>query len=172
MKRTSFIALVLAAVVVCVPYVFAEPDGAAAVLVKLSDPVYPPLALQARITGEVRVALTISEDGTIASAVVEDGHPMLAKAALDSAKHSQFACRMCGAEESYSLVYTFKLVEVEDCCAGPETTPPKIETVAQHAGISQVLVAAAPRCICDPTATIVKVRSIKCLYLWKCSTRD
>ena len=149
-----------------------QPEGAEVVLVELSDPAYPPLALQARISGEVRVALTIGEDGTIASGIVESGHPMLAPAALDSAKHSQFACRMCGAAESYSLVYTFKLVEVEDCCARPTPIPPTIETVPQQAGISHVIVSAVPFCTCDPATTIVKVRSVKCLYLWKCSTRD
>jgi len=171
-KQTSYIVLFVAGVLLLAKHVVAQSDGAEAVLVKLSDPAYPPLALQARISGDVRVALTIGDDGTIASAVVEDGHPMLAPAALESAKHSQFACQMCGASKTYSLVYTFKLVEVEECCAKPTPIPPTIKTVPQQAGITHVIASAGPPCTCDPAATIVRVRSIKCLYLWKCSTRE
>src|SRR5437868_2798451 len=62
-----------------------------AVLVTLFQPVYPPLARQARITGEVRVAVTVHRNGT-AEVLIESGHPMLKKAALDSAAQSHFEC--------------------------------------------------------------------------------
>ena len=65
------------------------------VLVKLAPPVYPPLARQARIMGDVKVLLTIRLDGTVESAELFSGHPMLKQAALDSAKKSQFECRGC-----------------------------------------------------------------------------
>lgn len=41
-----------------------------AVMVSLFDPIYPPLASQANITGDVELALGIKNDGSIESAVV------------------------------------------------------------------------------------------------------
>src|SRR5712692_11252304 len=63
---------------------------------KLSDPTYPRLAQQARITGDVDLMLTIQRDGSVESAVVVSGHPMLQQAALESAQRSQFECKGCG----------------------------------------------------------------------------
>jgi outer membrane biosynthesis protein TonB len=51
------------------------------VLTKLSPPIYPPLARQARITGDVKIQLTIRQDGSVDSAALFSGHPMLAQAA-------------------------------------------------------------------------------------------
>jgi len=65
-----------------------------AILVNLLQPVYPPLARQANIHGEVGVALTVHPDGTTEVAL-ESGHAMLKQAALDSAKQSRFECRGC-----------------------------------------------------------------------------
>ena len=138
------------------------------VLVKLSPPVYPPLASQARITGNVEIQLSIRKDGSVASAELFSGHPMLAPAALLSAKQSQFECKGCSAEvNSYMLTYTFH-VEGE-CRFGPHCeyveSPPKLE---QSPG--SVVLTVEPTCECDPaeTITIVKHRSMRCLYLWKC----
>ena len=47
------------------------------VLSKLSSPVYPPLARVARISGDVNLALRIRRDGSIESAEVVSGHPLL-----------------------------------------------------------------------------------------------
>ena len=71
------------------------PEAAAVVLTKLSPPVYPPLARQARITGDVKIAIGIRQDGSIVSAEVISGHPMLKQAALESAQKSIFECRGC-----------------------------------------------------------------------------
>jgi TonB family protein len=64
-------------------------------LSKLSPPIYPPLARQARISGDVDLELRIRQDGSIESAQAVSGHPMLKEAALDSAKKSEFECRSC-----------------------------------------------------------------------------
>jgi len=66
------------------------------VLNKLTPPIYPPLARQARIAGDVTLTLSIQPDGSIESLATINGHPMLVQAALDSAKQSQFECRNCG----------------------------------------------------------------------------
>jgi TonB family protein len=86
-----------------------------AVLVKLSPPSYPPLARQARIAGNVKVQLSIRKDGSVESAEVISGHPILKQAALDSATKSQFECRDCGNEVSpYLITYTFGLFDEEN----------------------------------------------------------
>jgi TonB family protein len=84
---------------------------------KLSDPVYPPLARQARIQGAVRLNLHLHNDGTVQSAEVMDGHPMLIVAAMESAKKSQFDCGGC---EETTFIYDF---EIRDGCHfGPRCT--------------------------------------------------
>jgi hypothetical protein len=146
-----------------------------AILVSLSKPVYPPLARQANIWGDVEVAVTVRPDGT-AKAAVESGHPMLKQAALDSATQSHFECRMCSVPLSYTLVYQFKQIEGGDCCSAM-SAPVTVEQEPQSTDQlghprTQVTIAAEHICICDPASTLRRrVRSIKCLYIWKCSVR-
>jgi TonB family protein len=122
--------------------VFAQTDApvpaaaAGVLLVKLSAPVYPRLARQARIMGDVRIQLAIRRDGSIESSEVVSGHPLLKQAALESAQQSEFECRGCSDEvNSYSLNYTFGLRDDNAC---------------------------------RPVVDKRRVRSLKCLYLWKC----
>src|SRR5580693_8711289 len=63
------------------------------VMTKLVAPVYPPLALQARIVGDVEVTVNVRPDGRIASVIQVSGYPLLKQAAMDSAQKSQFECR-------------------------------------------------------------------------------
>jgi len=152
----------------------APQDGAA--LTKLSQPVYPPLARQTRIAGDVILLLRIWEDGTIESAVVDSGHPLLKQAALDSAQESKFECRKCSEPlTSFRLVYTFQLAGPTECCKPTEQSAnekpadqpvPRVIQSENH-----VTVIDQPVCICDPAADVVKVRSLKCLYLWRCGLR-
>ena len=53
-------------------------------LVKQVIPVYPPLCKTARIYGVVHLVGIIAKDGTIRNLQLIDGHPMLARAALDA----------------------------------------------------------------------------------------
>jgi protein TonB len=48
------------------------------------DPVYPPLAQQARISGQVRFTVVIGKDGSIQNIQLVSGHPLLAAAARDA----------------------------------------------------------------------------------------
>jgi TonB family protein len=90
------------------------------VLTKLDNPVYPSLALQARISGDVNLVVRVRQDGTVESVEVISGHPMLKEAALYSAKRSEFVCHGCSeALTTYSLVYTFGLTK-EKCCEATE----------------------------------------------------
>src|SRR5262245_24066134 len=55
-------------------------------LVHMVQPVYPPLARQARIQGPVRFQVTIGTNGMIEEALVLSGHPLLITAATDAVK--------------------------------------------------------------------------------------
>jgi TonB family protein len=148
-----------------------EQPQAGLILTKLSPPVYPPLALQARIQGDVEVTVRTRQDGSVESAVIASGHPILAPAALESAKKSQFECHECiEAVTSYVLKYKFQIISrgyPKDCDYTEKQQPPAEIDIALH----QITVAGWAIGICDPVNTIFKVRSAKCLYLWKCSTR-
>ena len=120
--------------------------------------------------------VTIRQDGAVDSVVVESGPPLLRESAVTSAKQSQFECRACTEQlVQYRLVYTFG-IEGECPCEARETQSTKKEpeqrltpdvSDAQH----HVSVVAQILCICDPPSKY-KVRSAKCLYLWRCGTRD
>jgi TonB family protein len=137
------------------------------VLIKLSPPVYPPLARQARIAGEVKLQVAIQSDGSVLSAAVVSGHPMLQQAALESAQKSIYECRACNQPENSNLVYSFEIRSEGDCCTA----------IDHSASVSQsgdrVQVVAPELCICDPTEKITRMKfhSLKCLYLWRCGSR-
>ncbi len=76
-------------------------------LTKLFPPSYPPLAKQARIAGDVMVAVRVRPDGSVESASAVSGHAMLGPAAAQSATKSEFECHGCQEVTPYSLVYTF-----------------------------------------------------------------
>jgi TonB family protein len=146
------------------------------VLTKLVQPIYPPVARAAHITGDVDLVLTIRPDGEVDSVVVASGHPLLKESAVTSAQQSQFECRGCTEQvNKYRLVYTFN-IEGECECEPRETPSIKREPQqaypqfpdAQH----RVTVVAQVFCICDPGGTTkIRVRSVKCLYLWRCGSK-
>jgi protein TonB len=54
------------------------------------QPVYPPIARQARIQGTVELRAIISKTGTIENLVVVSGHPMLVKAAIEAVRQWRY----------------------------------------------------------------------------------
>ena len=184
MKRSSLfpiLASTVLAICICaaVQSSFAQaPNGSggqsAVVLAKLTPPVYPPIARVAHISGEVVLALGIRRDGSVESANVVSGPPILRQAALDSAQQSQFECRGCGeSATSYSLSYTFRLVDV-GCCATTEELAKIAHDYGQLPHViqaqNQITLIAESGCYCDPIGA-TKVRAAKCLYLWRCGIR-
>jgi TonB family protein len=151
-------------------------SGGQVVLSKLSPPIFPPLARAARVTGDVEIAVQIRQDGTVESAEVVKGHPLLKAAALDSARQSTFECHDCGdVPRLYSVLYTFGYTTTQHCCQ-PQAKSVAGEPGAEpQAGITQsqnhITILSEPLCICDPSADVIKVRSAKCLFLWHCSKR-
>lgn len=67
-------------------------DGAlqATKLVRRVNPVYPPLAAQARVQGVVVLEVLISNEGDIDSLRVVSGHPMLSSAAVDAVRQWKY----------------------------------------------------------------------------------
>jgi TonB family protein len=151
----------------------AETPQAGVVLTKLSPPIYPPLARQARIMGDVKLKLSIRPDGSVESAEVVSGHPLLKQAALESAQKSLFGCNECDSQgNTYFVTYTFA---IGDKCENYGPKCEKLETrpaiVTQSAGY--VTITVPPLCTCDPRGVITKLRfrSARCLYLWRCGSR-
>ena len=141
-----------------------EASKADVVLVNLFSPAYPPLARQACIAGEVEINLGIRKDGSVQSAVVASGHPMLTLAALSSAQQSRFECRGCEDDVTpYSLIYSFQF-EASHGWPCPEKTAPRV-TQSQN----RITIAAEPALV-HPYFSNMLVRSAKCLYLWRCGS--
>jgi TonB family protein len=112
------------ATVQSVPAQSTDPNDfrAAVVLTKLAQPNYPRLALQARIQGDVLITVGVRRDGSVESVSLASGHPILARAALQSAQDSEYECQRCSeAVTSYPLVYTFQL---EDPAPGQSRAVP------------------------------------------------
>lgn len=152
-----------------------QPDATqvGVVLSKLSAPEYPPMAQAARVAGDVELKLEIRQDGSIGSAAVVSGPPMLRQAAVDSAKRSQFECRSCvQAVTPFSLKYSYQIVprDAPEDCNGIQAVPnpPAKVDILRH----EVKVFAWEKWKCDPEVTSVPVRSVKCLYLWRCGHRN
>ncbi len=59
-------------------------------LIRKVNPVYPPLARQARIQGQVLLRAQISKDGSIENLQLISGHPMLVQSALDAVKQWRY----------------------------------------------------------------------------------
>lgn len=64
-------------------------------------PTYPELARKMNITGVVRVQITVDKNGTVKSAKLVGGHPVLANASLEAVKKWKYEP---GAEESTGTV--------------------------------------------------------------------
>lgn len=58
--------------------------------VNLVKPVYSAAAKSVGAKGDVKIQVTISEDGNVISASILDGHPLLRQSALQAAKSSKF----------------------------------------------------------------------------------
>ncbi len=59
-------------------------------LISKVNPVYPPLARQARIQGTVTLSALIGKDGSIEELTLVSGHPLLVQAAMDAVKQWRY----------------------------------------------------------------------------------
>jgi hypothetical protein len=150
-----------------------EPSEAP-VLVNLAPLRYPPLALAARVWGDVEVTLEVRKDGNVESATVVSGPPFLKDAALNSARQSHFDCHDCRQSVvSSRLVYSFQLGPTRYCSTStvaPNTEPEQASPAHVTQSQNHITVFDSPVGTCDLPAELgVKTRSPKCLYLWRCA---
>jgi TonB family protein len=143
-------------------YLFAQDTQVS--VVKPEGIVYPPMALAARVSGEVILSIALAPNGSASGVTVESGPPMLRQAAIESAKRSQFHATLGDGAGRYLLVYRFVLDQTTEC--EHDDSYPR---VTHEANVVTVIEQNVP--ICDPGAVVVHFRSIKCLYLWKCASR-
>ncbi len=59
-------------------------------LIQRVEPVYPEIAIRARIQGDVLLHAVIGRDGAIQKLNIVSGHPMLARAAIDAVSHWRY----------------------------------------------------------------------------------
>jgi len=145
---------------------------AGALVAKAPAMTYPAVARVAHVTGDVDIVLHVRQDGSVESAVVTRGPFLLRQSALDNALGSKFDCRGCNEPATqYSLMYTFKLVETDSCAVTEPAAgnnqrkayPQVIRSPGHITVIDQAFIT------CDPAVETTKLRSIKCLFLWKCA---
>ena len=147
------------------------------VLIKLVQPIYPPVARVAHIMGDVDLLISVRQDGAVDTVVATSGHPLLKESAVTSVRQSKFECRGCTEQfNKYRLVYTFQ-IEGECPCEPIRTQSKQKEQEQTYPRVTdaqeRVTVVADILCICDPAFTLTrKVRSVKCLYLWKCGLKS
>ena len=141
---------------------------------RLSPPIYPKLALQARIATTVVLDVTVRPDGGVDSVTLVSGHPMLNGAAIESAQQTTFQCNNCSEPStSYQVTYKFELGEAA-YCKEIDANGHAIYDASADTQVSQeqdsITVVGHPGATCDPTETItfLKFRAAKCLYLWHC----
>lgn len=79
------------------------------------QPVYPPAAKAAKVSGQVQVQVTINEKGEVADAQVISGPPLLRDAALEAARQWQFkAIELSGNPVKAQGVLTFNFTLADD----------------------------------------------------------
>jgi len=134
-------------------------------IVKLQAPTYPPMALAARVSGDVNLIVTLTSDGTAASVTADSGPQMLREAAIKSANGSKFRPTSEGqVGHQYQMTYRFSL-EPLGCDQARDQSYPRVKFESNTVAISEQV---SP--LCDPGADI-RVRSAKCLFLWKCGLK-
>jgi hypothetical protein len=76
-------------------------------VVQHSEPVYPPLARQTRIEGDVSVKVT-TDGQSVREAVAQTGHPLLRRAAEDNAKTWKFVSHN---PSTFNVTFRYKLMD-------------------------------------------------------------
>lgn len=93
------------------------------------------------------------------------GLPLLSQPALDAAKKSRFECRGCREATSYSLVFAFGFGDTPTI--GGELSDSDIVHLTPSRGRVEIV---AENKIAIPYFVSIKVRSVKCLWLWACGS--
>jgi hypothetical protein len=134
-------------------------------VVKLTAPEYPSIARAAGVFGWVNLKVAIDADGNAKVVGEPSGPQMLKKAAIESAEHSTFQLLNEGHNhELYDLAYHYEL-KFLDCDEAVDSSAPAVQYTD-----NVITVKAQSSPICDPPADR-RVRSARCLFLWRCGWR-
>jgi len=127
------------------------------VLSKLFPPVFPPLARQAMVFGDVHLKVSIRPDGSINSVEVIDGSPVFREAVLESARKSQFDCKDCGPSDLVERTFTYSFQPSSDqkapdssCCLEEQGPLDNATTVRVSQSDDRITITPPARCICSP----------------------
>lgn len=141
-----------------------------------STTAYPEMARRARVAGTVQLNVIVRSDGTVESVTVVSGHPMLNPFAVESARQTEYDCNGCKQLTPYLMTYNFELGEAL-YCKGIDANGYAIYDQSSYQRVSHssntVTIYDRPFATCDPTVTtsFTKIRSAKCLWLWRCGRR-
>jgi len=83
-------------------------------------PVYPPLALQARIQGVVTLNVSLAQDGTVREVGAVSGHPLLVQSAIDAVKQWTFGPQVAATQIEVEV--PFQLPEGSRSSEAPSAT--------------------------------------------------
>ncbi len=102
-------------------------------LIHKVDPIYPEMARRARISGIVRLFITVNEEGFVSDAEVMSGHPFLRDAAIDAVKQWQYRPTLLNGKPvsfmaTVTLVFVLKgdKAETGSGSDAPEWPPPDL----------------------------------------------
>ena len=113
-------------------------------------PIYPPIAIQAHIQGDVVISVSVNERGQVVAARKESGHPIFEEPALIAVKQWKFICIDCTALTKFThrLTIRFEITVTDEANCGlrskrsklqssellvvQEVGPPCITTLAAH----------------------------------------
>jgi hypothetical protein len=130
-RMRLFLSLVVLAV--ALPSAIAQqPSDILPKIVQHDEPIYPPLARQTRIGGDVRIEFSTNGE-SVTDVVVESGHPLLRPAAESNVRTWKFASHTPG---KFYVIFRYKLES-----GGTEITFPESPSIVQ--------IEAAPMAISD-----------------------
>ncbi len=89
----TFLAVCVSALVVSTPSLLSaqqDPSESKRKMVTKITPNYPNLARTMNISGTVKIEAVVAPDGTVKSASVTGGHPLLGQAAVDAIRRSNW----------------------------------------------------------------------------------
>lgn len=105
--KVALALMIAAAGMVPMPTAAADEDGTRKVLHQVA-PVYPEIAKRMRLSGQVRLEVTVLSDGKVKAVKPLGGHPLLVSAAEDAVKRWKFEP---GSESKEVRIFNFKPVD-------------------------------------------------------------
>ncbi|MGB2627013.1 MAG: energy transducer TonB [Candidatus Acidiferrum sp.] len=121
----NFARIILSVAILTVALSGASGQQASEVLPKIlqhAEPIYPPLAAQTRITGDVHIEFT-TDGESVRDVLVESGHPLLRAAAENNLRTWKFASHLPG---KFQVTFRYRIAP-----GGTEVTFPESPPVVQ-----------------------------------------